>query len=152
MVQDHPHVMSLGTGVLAGWRQNVGNQLGTGPQPSAVVWLSRSNRNGHLRFLIKNWRRKSPLMASVETNGGYAPTNSDDPLTAAGRHLPDAVKSRCRPVATVRRRSLLRRSCLVMVSLHLIICALLPEKGCKTRRRSLGASPCKSRTFQPLRG
>jgi hypothetical protein len=28
---------------------------------------------------------KISLMASVETNGGYAPTNSGDPLTAAGR-------------------------------------------------------------------
>jgi hypothetical protein len=42
--------------VLAGWRQNVGNQLDTGPQPSAVVYLWRSVRNGHLRFQSKKAR------------------------------------------------------------------------------------------------
>src|SRR5216684_2557440 len=37
MVQDHSRIMSLGAGVLAGWWQNVGDQLDTGPQTSAIV-------------------------------------------------------------------------------------------------------------------
>ncbi len=33
--------LSLGAGVLARWRQDVGNQLVTGPQTSAIVYLSQ---------------------------------------------------------------------------------------------------------------
>jgi hypothetical protein len=37
MVQDHPHVMSLGAGLLARCWRDVGDQLGAGPQTRAIA-------------------------------------------------------------------------------------------------------------------